>query len=80
MDPLAEKYYSISPYIYCANNPMRFIDRTGMEFTEDAWERVKRLIDDINKRQAKNTASISEKQAQVNAGDLSEKQATKLQK
>ncbi len=30
MDPLAEKYYSISPYAYCANNPMRFVDPTGM--------------------------------------------------
>ncbi len=35
MDPLAEKYYSISPYAYCLNNPMRFTDPTGMAVTED---------------------------------------------
>lgn len=26
VDPMAEKYYSINPYAYVANNPMKFID------------------------------------------------------
>jgi RHS repeat-associated protein len=30
-DPLAEKYYSISPYVYCLNNPMRLIDIDGKD-------------------------------------------------
>jgi hypothetical protein len=29
-DPLAEKYWSISPYAYCAGNPIRYTDPTGM--------------------------------------------------
>ncbi len=29
MDPLAEKYYSTSPYAYCLNNPVKYIDPTG---------------------------------------------------
>ena len=29
MDPLSEKYYSVSPYAYCAGNPMNYIDPDG---------------------------------------------------
>ena len=29
MDPLCEKYYSISPYVYCMNNPVMFLDPDG---------------------------------------------------
>ncbi|MDD6900590.1 MAG: RHS repeat-associated core domain-containing protein [bacterium] len=29
MDPLAEKYYSLSPYTWCAANPTRYIDPNG---------------------------------------------------
>ncbi|MDR3339467.1 MAG: RHS repeat-associated core domain-containing protein, partial [Candidatus Symbiothrix sp.] len=30
IDPMCEKYYSISPYMLFANNPVRFVDPTGM--------------------------------------------------
>ena len=31
MDPLSEKDYSISPYVFCMNNPVRNIDPFGMD-------------------------------------------------
>lgn len=34
MDPLAEKYSGISPFAYCVNNPVKFIDPDG----RDIWE------------------------------------------
>lgn len=34
MDPLCEKYYSISPYAYCNNNPVNYVDPDG----RDIWE------------------------------------------
>ena len=31
MDPLCEKYYGISPYVYCGNNPINALDPDGRE-------------------------------------------------
>jgi len=36
VDPLAGKYPSLSPYVYCANNPLKYIDPNG----KDIWERI----------------------------------------
>ena len=33
IDPMAEKYYNISPYAYCANNPVNYIDLRGDSLT-----------------------------------------------
>jgi len=36
VDPLAEKYYSISPYAYCAGNPVNRIDPDGMDWFQNS--------------------------------------------
>jgi RHS repeat-associated protein len=39
VDPLAEKYPSISPYVYCADNPLKFIDSDGrVLFLVNGWD------------------------------------------
>ncbi len=32
MDPMAEKYYSVSPYAFCSNNPVNFVDLDGEDW------------------------------------------------
>ena len=44
-DPLAEKYHALSPYIYCAGNPIMLTDPSGMEFTQTATKYAKILIE-----------------------------------
>ena len=34
MDPLAEKYYSTSPYAWCGNNPIKNVDLDGKEWLD----------------------------------------------
>lgn len=49
MDPLAEKYPGWSPYVYGFDNPLRFVDPTGMQseesqrggFLSSIWEGIK---------------------------------------
>ena len=34
MDPLAEKYYFLSPYAYCSGNPVNFVDPDGRRWVD----------------------------------------------
>jgi RHS repeat-associated protein len=52
IDPLCEKYYSISPYVYCANNPIRFIDPNGKELWAEAnlsYKEVQQIANNMQK-------------------------------
>jgi RHS repeat-associated protein len=40
VDPLAEKYYNVSPYAYCADNPVNAIDPNGKEIRPTGIEEL----------------------------------------
>ena len=52
VDPLAEKYYPISPYAYVANNPMKYVDFHGdsisvaQEYREQFMKDMKNVFGD----------------------------------
>ena len=75
-DPLAEAYYHVSPYAYCAGNPVSFVDPDGMgindvnelEGATIVGERKKRYVMDKswyewkknNQREQEQTSKISD--------------------
>ena len=44
VDPLSERYYSIGMYAYCNNNPVRYIDPTGMSQARFMMKKVSCLV------------------------------------
>ena len=37
VDPMSDKYPSLSPYVYCANNPVKLVDPNGEEYRIPPW-------------------------------------------
>ena len=40
VDPMSDKYPSLSPYAYCANNPVILVDPNGMDWEENISDHV----------------------------------------
>lgn len=59
MDPLCEKYYSTSPYVYCENDPVNSIDPDG----RSGWKVLLKAAYKIGKSVAKHGASSLNKAA-----------------
>lgn len=53
-DPLAEKYYTTSPYLWCAGNPMKYVDENGdsvavLSFQNNALRHIALLVQNDKK-------------------------------
>ena len=79
IDPLAEKYYHLSPYAYCAGDPVNLVDPDGRK-----WETVndENIANEINKEAEKKLNKIRNKlikaQKSLNKRPYSEKRQSKL--
>ncbi len=49
MDPMAEKYYSVSPYAFCSGNPVNFaIEREQNELAHFAGREQRKALQGLN--------------------------------
>jgi RHS repeat-associated protein len=65
-DPMAEKYYSISPYAYCGNNPVNRIDPNGMEWkTKEDEEYARSLSQEMTNRMNSEQKSLDNLNAKI---------------
>ena len=71
IDPLAEKYYSISPYAWCGGNPVKFIDPSGMRteiaggFMLDDFDEMLEFLNSLKQKSEENNSAQKQKQETV---------------
>ena len=44
VDPLSDKYPNLTPYAYCANNPIILVDPDGRSHTDPPWKQINSVI------------------------------------
>ena len=79
-DEMAHKFTHLSPYTFCAANPVRYIDLTGREFTPGSMAFIDMFITKINSRIEDNERDINDLLEKIASGTLSaraEKRANK---
>ena len=57
-DLMAEKYYCISPYLYCAGNPINLVDPDGMDWVHRVYDGVSEYYYD---RDVKSQSDVNKK-------------------
>ena len=62
VDPLFEKYVGMSPYNYCAGNPVKLVDPDGRVFTEETEAWAKRMEEYATARIAALDEKIAKKE------------------
>ena len=70
VDPMSDKYTSLSPYTYCSNNPIKLVDPNGEEVITNDQKNItmsEKLINTDPPKDIKNTSTFSDKLEKLEA-------------
>lgn len=72
MDPLCEDFQHLSPYLYCAGNPIKYIDPSGMYFGKASMDEAIQILRDLSYEltNIRNNKSISEEETNSRATEI----------
>ena len=72
MDPLCEDFQHLSPYLYCAGNPIKYIDPSGMYFGMASMDEAIQILRDLSYEltNIRNNKSISEEETNSRATEI----------
>ena len=73
VDPMMDKYPSISPYAYCAWNPVILVDPNGMKFDSASVKFVNMYREDIDRRMNNDPNNINQYKTALGELDALEK-------
>ena len=73
VDPLSDKYPNISPYAYCAWNPVILVDPNGMKFDSASVKFVNMYREDIDRRMNNDPNNINQYKTALGELDALEK-------
>ena len=76
VDPLAEKAPGISPYMYCRDNPVRYVDPDGRIWVDP--DEAERLKSHINIRIFQIEEMNAKYQGKIESGEYSEKKVERI--
>lgn len=84
IDPMSDKYPSLSPYNYCANNPVKLIDPNGMSLkipdkeTPDHTQSKADIVNLVNKKNRNRVIVTDDGSISIDLSGLSGKAITKM--
>ena len=77
IDPLCEKYYSISPYAYCVNNPVMFLDPDGRDLYLSGTYKERMYLLQLLQKLTNDRLDMNRKTGQVTIGKVGTKNLDK---